>query len=441
MDDGSVHSEQDIVPPPAASETGLDMDLAQYEPTPMFDVSMDGTENALVHVPSNTSDDFDSATFWPFSTAWQWTHQDLYLQGDDVIQMSLGNPDDQSLELQAHHQTIPNQGLHHDIHIQQANGSLMEQLPMIPTSGPPAENSLMNVVTNMVEFACRVSLTHAMERTAQWAAASRKLSEFLPASETSEDKLLHRLVEQYCDNFHPLWATFPRTVDMDATATELHPLLFLTATSIGALFMRGAAQYGTIMHKQIREALPQQTSRMDLTEPEALDLGRALLLTQVAALYFEHDNAFSAAQHLSAALSTHVHRMRLFTLKSLDSLSQPLRKQRKTSILLEGRKMLAFGILRAETFMSVLLNKKPLISSEEINLPLPYAHELPTTFSHEDPVPQEPPLPCGGLLFSDLIRIALDEEEMLPPLRPFDIEPALFGQSGDSHTIPTFSFV
>ncbi|SMR52476.1 unnamed protein product [Zymoseptoria tritici ST99CH_1E4] len=284
MDDGSVHSEQDIVPPPAASETGLDMDLAQYEPTPMFDVSMDGTENALVHVPSNTSDDFDSATFWPFSTAWQWTHQDLYLQGDDVIQMSLGNPDDQSLELQAHHQTIPNQGLHHDIHIQQANGSLMEQLPMIPTSGPPAENSLMNVVTNMVEFACRVSLTHAMERTAQWAAASRKLSEFLPASETSEDKLLHRLVEQYCDNFHPLWATFPRTVDMDATATELHPLLFLTATSIGALFMRGAAQYGTIMHKQIREALPQQTSRMDLTEPEALDLGRALLLTQVAAL-------------------------------------------------------------------------------------------------------------------------------------------------------------
>jgi hypothetical protein len=408
--------EQSSSLPQGAHEASLDMELSQYGPAPVFD----DTENALVNVNSNISDDFDNATFWPYSTAWQWTHEDLYLQGDAGLGLALEDPNGLVMDLGMDGPVFQSQRTSGTSIDSRLNGPSLDHLLI---GSPRAEGSLSSLVDSIVASACTDRPSQTAGHTARWRALSRQLSRLVDAPNTDGEGLFDRLVDQYFHNFHPLWATFPRGNGMPPT--DLHPLLFLTATSIGALYSgtSAAASYGSIMHKRLRVELTHQTSQTDLTESEALDLGRALLLTQVAALYFEHDNAFSAAQQLSATLSAHTHRMRLFTLKSPEALHHASTKQRKSAMLLEGRKMLAFGILRAETFMSILFNKKPLVSSEEVNLPLPFAHELPDGPSTSS----KTPLPGGGLLFSDLIRIALDEEEILPSLRPFDLELALFG--------------
>jgi hypothetical protein len=413
--------EQDALGGITSQGDGLGTDLA-----PLF---MDDDDNTLVNVQSDISDEFDGATFWPFSTSWQWTHEDLYLQGDGILSMDLGVSDGMPPELQVNAmQGFDGQDLVCTSEAVPGNASSFDHLLVGPPSNVQAELSMSTIVDRMVEAACKDSHLRMDGRPSQWMTLSKDLSRLVIGPDAKDEMFLHRLVEQYFDNFHPLWATFPR--ESSIASSELHPLLYLTATSIGALYSGtpAAASYGAIMHKKIRNVLPHETSQTDLTESKALDLGRALLLTQVAALYFEHDNAFSAAQHLSATQGSHVHRMRLFDLKSSDVLSQVSGRNRKSAVLLEGRKMLAFGILRAETFMSILFNKKPLISSEEVNLPLPFAQGKPDLSSGGASTPNtRTTLPCGGLLFSDLIRIALDEEEILPPLRPFELELVLFG--------------
>ena len=163
-------------------------------------------------------------------------------------------------------------------------------------------------------------------------------------------------------------------------------------------------------------------------EEEALEIGRATLLTQVAALYFEQEGAFSVAEQLGARLHAHARRMRLFTLKAASRQSQSQVPKNRDITLAEGRIMLAYGILRAETFMSVLFNRKPMLSYEEIDLPpvLPFPWDVRLA-----PAIQMNTHSRNGPLFSDLVRIALDAEEVLPTLTPVNLELLIFGLQND----------
>ena len=100
--------------------------------------------------------------------------------------------------------------------------------------------------------------------------------------------------------------------------------------------------------------------------------------------------------------------------------------------LAESERRLAFGIMRADVFTSVLLNTRPLLSPEEIQLTLPrhddvwhnvrrlqFQHLLTTQMMEEQSICRQP--------FSDVVRIALDRKEILPELPPIGYELLLFG--------------
>lgn len=372
--------------------------------------------------------------YWPFSTAWQWAHEGLYLHGNEDIFS------DSAMEtMLANEQTDASGGRQHrgssSVPIQTAQPILLPESPQdvfqlrigdreIQTVDAP---SLKSVVRAMVEFAadCPVSSEQQNAIEQSWHKFSLQLSQFItPTSHANQrggEYLLDDLTNQYFDNFHPLWPLVPRDASMQVS---IHPLLYLTMTSIGALYSgkNAAASYGSEMHQRIRKVLTHRSTRRDTLETHALDVGRAMLLAQVTALYFEQNGAFSAAQRLGAALNAHAHRMRLFTARKLVH-ETALRNH--DLLLVEGRSMLAYGMLRAETFMSVFFNRKPLLSSEEINIPLPFGR-----YMNEAQPGSSSSLystTTGVLLFADLVRLALEPEEALPSLRPVDCELLLFG--------------
>lgn len=250
-------------------------------------------------------------------------------------------------------------------------------------------------------------------------------------------------VKNYFQHFQPLWPLF-WTQDLDAE--KLHPLLYLVLSSIGAMYDgQEAAAYGAVMHVELRNALLLLSPHHDQSEQETLDLGRALLLTQVAALYFEHENAFTIARRLAGSLITHAQRIGLFHELRRDSGQDPLailtsgdscamEKWFDQWVLDESRKRLAFGILRAEAFMCALLSIRPLLSYEEIQIELPAAYSLWLPVERRTPQQQlyavcqdQERSSCKGMLFSDLVSIALERDEAHPPLLAHERELLLFG--------------
>lgn len=99
---------------------------------------------------------------------------------------------------------------------------------------------------------------------------------------------------------------------------------------------------------------------------------------------------------------------------------------------LEARKRLAFGILRADVFTSVLLNSRPLLSHDEIDLMMPCSDDLwrnPDGLSAKEQVlaariesRHYPPT-----MFSDMLRIFLDRRESVPAMGSVGYELCLFG--------------
>lgn len=354
----------------------------------------------------------DASSFWPFATSWQWTHEDLYLQADAPVQPT-ATPGPAAFEY--------NQA---------------QVLPAIghEESGEYHIPPLSDVVEEMIKFASSMDAWLQPDLSIRWHTFSEQLSQHItivyPTEEIEEPKsLLKALVKQYFSHFHPLWSLLPNN---NASAADFHPLLYLTLTSIGALYSGSntATTYGSLVHDRVRTTLIHYAHRHGRSEAEALDLGRAMLLAQVTALYYEQHGGFSAAQRLAATLYEHAHRMRLFTLKRSNRHSGQAPENTICGVdasFVEGRKMLAFGMLRVETFMSILFNRKPLISSEEIDLPLPQRYEPSEAAAQPESDMFQGHVPCGGLLFSDLVRVTLDDGELIPGLRPFDAEILLFG--------------
>jgi hypothetical protein len=378
--------------------------------------------------------DLDAGAFWPFSTSWQWAHEELYLQNNDAL-LSLDGTN--AVDYNLHH------GLSYDSSSLPQPGSTASAALMFDVPHPGTANgesltnghpqgplqSLSDTVAELVRQAVR------KDGDGQWGFWSFRLSQImeLPSSgdETIEKReFLDRLIDQFFIHFHPLWPFVPARGN---DTTPWHPLLFLTLSSIGALYSgpTAAAKYGSLMHAKLRVALLDYPIKSDDPEKEVLDIGRAMLLTQVAALYFEQEGAFSAAEQLGARLNAHAHRMRLFTLKKQSCRSNSRAIAEQDAGMIEGRRMLAYGMLRAETYMSVFFNRKPMLSYEEIDLPLPVAQQVQPGNGAARGVRAVQDLPCNGLLFSDLVRIALDVDEPLPLLRPVHLELLIFGLQND----------
>jgi hypothetical protein len=104
-------------------------------------------------------------------------------------------------------------------------------------------------------------------------------------------------------------------------------------------------------------------------------------------------------KHLGALLVAQSRRLNLFEEPShriLDALEQPLQDHQEAQLArwrnLELRKRLAYGIMRADVYTSVLLNSRPLLSCEEIYLTLPQSERL---YHNDDQLtPREQLLTC-----------------------------------------------
>ena len=248
--------------------------------------------------------------------------------------------------------------------------------------------------------------------------------------------LLHYFVDLFLEHFYPLWPMFRKhTFVHDRTA----PHLFMTLASIGSMYAgKAAATYGFLTHESIRLKLIIAPFQSQLPEEAYEPLCQSMVLIQVAALYFGHKQAFSVAQQLGSIIVSHARKINLFnnTIAFQNIERQNGRTPKADEIVSnwvrsEARKRLAFGILRAEVFVGILLNTRPLVSFEEVNLELPCSNDIWSL----EPIKLEQYVlgrynrvdERRGYLYSDLVRIALDRGEALPNLNPVEFELILFG--------------
>ncbi|KAE8442954.1 hypothetical protein EG329_002492 [Mollisiaceae sp. DMI_Dod_QoI] len=299
-----------------------------------------------------------------------------------------------------------------------------------------AQNRIVDeIVTQAVELGSLPATKTG--RATHWQIVAMKVQNGFKLQSEQPQQSSHALqhfIDLYLQHFGPLWPLISRqNLDYDL----LHPLLYLTLTSIGAMYGGiQSAHFGTLIHCRLRQSL---TTGLEFGEPDEdlVWLAQARLLTQVNALYFGQSQAFSYAQHLGGILVAQARRMNLFKAqrcRSDDSISE---SQRTTSerltrwLYLEARRRLAFGILRAKTYTSVLLNTRPLVSPEEIDLEVPYAD---STWRG----PQLPPDIYLAMVdrdrasrlkqrFSDVVRISSERDEVPSALDPLGNELLLFG--------------
>ena len=248
---------------------------------------------------------------------------------------------------------------------------------------------------------------------------------------------LYEFCIKYTEHFGPLWPLLSRqTLDFD----DLHPILFLVITSIGSMYCGSkASNYGAMMHAGIRSRLT-MALELENDDPDLTWLAQARLLTQVAALYFGQPKAFTYAHHLGGLLVAQARRMDLFSAAHSEKTMENFRRMEGVSsdedrlkvwLQLETRRRLAFGIFRGDTYTSVLLHTKPLLSMEEIDIRFPMCDavwrgdKLPAALCLQ--MLEHDQTPGRELWASDIYRIAMDANEPLPPLDPCGQELLMFG--------------
>lgn len=98
----------------------------------------------------------------------------------------------------------------------------------------------------------------------------------------------------------------------------------------------------------------------------------------------------------------------------------------------EGRRRIAFGMLRTDVYTSVLLSTRPLVTPEEVKLTFPRSDALWMNSEHltaEGRLSRQREEDSQSLQmpFSDIVRIFLDRNEPKPELSPVGYELVLFG--------------
>ncbi|KIW68452.1 hypothetical protein PV04_04395 [Phialophora macrospora] len=298
------------------------------------------------------------------------------------------------------------------------------------------------IVNELVTYASSFTnlSDHGPKPSAYWASISSRINaafELSPRPGESDAPTLRYFVDLYFKHFGPLWPLISlRNLELD----NMHPLLFLVLTSIGAMYGgRSASSYGVLMHENVRRPLT-LAIELDDGEDNLLWLAQARLLTQVAALYFGQSKAFSYSQHLGALLVGQARRMDLFSAIPAENAMKKFRLSKDCMpdtdrldiwLQLETRRRLAFGIFRGATYLSVLLHTKPLVLMDEIDLTFPTCNAVWRSG------PMAPGLclqmiehdrsPSAEMRASDVYRIAMDRHEPLPPLDPASHELLMFG--------------
>ncbi|KAK4628267.1 hypothetical protein CLAFUR0_04176 [Fulvia fulva] len=299
---------------------------------------------------------------------------------------------------------------------------------------------LANVVENLVAYAAASAYTPDDRNTRRryWESISLQLADIFGVikehSSAASRRTLYELVEIYLGKFNVLWPLLNyEQLDPD----NHHPVLFLTVTSIGAMFGHALQrQYGTLMHKRLRRLLAASLYDLEGTDDEMVWLAQARLLTQVASMYFGQHQGFSYAQHLAAITIAQLRRMDFMrepipnNLVRLSS-SSPEEELARYQVF-ETRRRIAFGIFRTDIYTSVLLSTRPIMTSEEVKLTFPRPDRL---WLNADNLAPEDQLQAYRtedaktlqMPFSDLVRIFFERQEAKPTLGPVGYELALFG--------------
>ncbi|CBF84438.1 hypothetical protein AN9025.2 [Aspergillus nidulans FGSC A4] len=397
------------------------------------------------------------------TTSWPWLHESLLLQGnpllnwtnDSIYALDTGDmvPDScpgiipldtaQQLPVISPTKTVTSMSARDDAESGSAPPSepgkpeTRLQGPDMPEFQGQAALQQDQIVEELVAYAEKRIVTPGskLSRSLFWQSMSIRIAEAFridPCDSPGSESTLNRLMQIYKENFSPLW---PLLSGKEFDSSELHPLLFLTVVSIGCMY--GTSQecnFGNKLHERVRRCLAASLIGLEDAEGDILWLGRARLLTQVAALYFGQRRAFSYAQHVGAITLAQARRMDLFSTVGRPGMTGELSLEQQTVLWqnAEARKRLAFGILRADVFTSVLLNTRPLLSAEEIYLDLPASDEI---WMNLDTIPLEQLASrlkdessrALGLPFCDLVRVASDRGEALLNMNPRGYELLIFG--------------
>jgi len=245
----------------------------------------------------------------------------------------------------------------------------------------------------------------------------------------------------YFDHFYRLWPLISR---QSRDPSHLHPYLYLTIVSIGAMYGDTSFNdFGTMLHKSLCKRLvnPVELCLDDADGSDFLWLAQSRLLMQVTTLYFGQTKAFTYAQHLGMLLISQARKMNLFSGSYCRKRNTQFMLARREShsddellsLWLDGqaRRWLAFGIFRGDAFLSILLNTRPLISLDEIDIEFPYcevAWASPKMRARQAlDIIEHDRTPSKHIIASDIHRILVDRDELLPPLEPLAHELSLFG--------------
>jgi hypothetical protein len=332
-------------------------------------------------------------------------------------------------------------------------GSKAAQSNSLPSAGIQHESGYniaaqTAIVEDLIAYARATALKPYTQRepSAYWRSISLRVQRAFNLSSMQDlrnttDHSLDHFIKLYQDNISHLWPFFARhTFD----PAHLHPVLYLTLGSIGSMYGGNeSSQYGSLMHEHLRDLLAESLFDFQNTDNDSVSIAQARSLTQLSALYFGHKRAFSYAQHLGGILIAQARRMDLFSPPKSQKwlLSIPdLNSDHSTNaewlsrwVRAETRKRLAYSILRLEVYTSLLLNTRPLLSFEELQLELPCSPYLWLTKfpsdSHFIAAIQQDAASSNRerVLFCDLIRLAMDRDEHPPSFDVLCVELLLFG--------------
>ncbi len=189
----------------------------------------------------------------------------------------------------------------------------------------------------------------------------------------SASHVLHSFVTCFFDEFHHMWPILWRQgLDYDA----VEPLLYLTMTSIGAIYAgtSRAKAYGMSMLHSLKAAVVNACLACPEHETKLDQIFEALLLLAIASLHLGHARTPKYIHQARAVLASHARRVNLFseTPESPHDGEESLTRW----IKMERKRRMAFAFLRWEAISSILLNTSPQLSCEELCLKIPCNQEL-----------------------------------------------------------------
>ncbi|KAF1815376.1 hypothetical protein P152DRAFT_429286 [Eremomyces bilateralis CBS 781.70] len=390
---------------------------------------------------------------WLEPTGWPWRHEDLYAQPNLLLDLEHPvEPTPEALSLAVgpsqfrlgatSQRIVPITDISHvarsllpvALPLNESQTPFSPSLPSGIPSKPGNVEKWASTIEQLITFAFNHSSTAASrnveKRSRFWNSMSATVAGVFGINqsilaESDMPHLLHHFVKLYFTRFHALWPLFwVRGFKCDLAP----PVLYLTLASIGAMYSeRSGNIFGLHLQDALRRALV--TAPLEEDQDESLNwILQSMLLTMVGSLYFCQKQGFSNAQHLGSILIARARKMNVFsesrrTKRPYDGNSEEnyICSELPTDawIRSELKKRLAFGILRADIFLSILLDTKPTLSSEEINLELPCPDDTWTSGSskYDQGTSQLWQLRRpSGLYFSDLVRIAMEYDETLPSL-------------------------